>query len=221
MRGHDAQALHWFDTGLRDEPGWALLHEDRGRALLREDPATAREEFARAACGAPCTAEEGDALIRLGKPEAAVDRYVSAKAVSRVSDIALSLAAQGKYDAATALGNELVRRLRDNFLERADLASSYATLGQIHIEAATAAGAKPARVREHRREAIAAYSGASRLAPYNEGYLLSYAFAQAQWGDARAARLAFERLLAIHPHQRDAEAALARLGRGAAPAATP
>ncbi|HEV2878986.1 MAG TPA: hypothetical protein VGW96_05325, partial [Candidatus Eremiobacteraceae bacterium] len=61
------------------------------------------------------------------------------------------------------------------------------------------------------------------LAPYNEGYLLSYAFAQLQWGDADAARRAFERLLQLHPHQSDAESALAHLagGQRATPSAFP
>jgi tetratricopeptide (TPR) repeat protein len=218
LRGHDARALRWFDAGLRYEPSWALLHEDRGRALLERDPAAALAEFERAACGAPCIAEEGDALARLGRPEAAVDRYVSAKAVARVSDIALSLAARGRYDEAMALEHELIRRLGDGFVERADLASSYWTLGRIQTAAAQVT---PVRASAYRENAIAAYAAASRLAPYNEGYLLSYAFAQAQWGDANAARSAFERMLAIHPHQNDAEAALARLGKGAPKAGAP
>jgi tetratricopeptide (TPR) repeat protein len=218
LRGHDARALQWFDAGLRYEPSWALLHEDRGRALLASDPAAALAEFERAACGAPCTAEEGDALVRLGRPEAAVERFVNAKAVGRVSDIALSLSARGRYDEAMALEHELIRRLGDGFVDRADVASSYWTLGKIQ---ASAAEAMPPRARSYRVGAIAAYGAATRLAPYNEGYLLSYGFAQAQWGDADAARSAFERMLAIHPHQSDAEAALARLGKGEPNAGAP
>ncbi len=178
-------------------------------------------EFRRAACGAPCLAEEGDALVRLGDPEAAVDRYVSAKAVARISDIALSLAGRGRYDDALALERELIRRLGDGFVDRADLASSYWTVGKIHTTAAGAGRISDSQERAHHAAAIAAYGEASRLAPYNEGFLLSYAFAQAQWGDAHAARAAFERLLAIHPHQGDAEAALARLNTGQAPAGSP
>jgi tetratricopeptide (TPR) repeat protein len=211
LRGERAPALAWFDWALTREPNWAFLHEDRGRALLDSDPRDALREFDRAACGAPCLAEAGDALARLGKPDEAIDRYISAKAVSRVSDIALSLADRGEYDAAAALVSELIRRLRDNFLERADLASAYATLGKVDLAAATA---QPEKARSLRRTAIAAYTSASRLAPYNEGYLLSYAFAQMQWGDADAARHAFERLLQLHPHQSDAESALAHLADG-------
>jgi tetratricopeptide (TPR) repeat protein len=220
LRGERADALAWFDRALVLEPHWSLLHEDRGRALLESDPSAALREFDRAACGAPCLAEAGDALARLGKPDEAIDRYIGAKAVSRVSDIALSLAERGEYDAAAALVSDLIRRLRDNFLERADLASAYATLGKVELGAATA---QPKKARELRRVAIAAYASASRLAPYNEGYLLSYAFAQMQWGDADAARHAFERLLQLHPHQSDAESALAHLagGQKATPPASP
>jgi tetratricopeptide (TPR) repeat protein len=218
LRGDAAAALPWFDAGLRYEPGWALLHEDRGRAMLESDPAVALAEFERADCGAPCIAQEGDALVRLGKPEAAVDHYVSAKAVARVSDIALALAQRGRYAPAMALERELIRRLGTSFVDRADLASSYWTLGKIQTSAASSINAQEGA---RHADAIAAYAAASRLAPYNEGYLLSYAFAQAQWGDAHAARSAFERLLAIHPHQSDAEAALARLGKDEPQAGTP
>jgi len=219
LRGNDAGALEHFDRALRLEPGWALLHEDRGRALLARDPAQALLEFDRADCGAPCSAEAGDALVRLGKPREAVGRYIDAKAVSKVSDIALSLARQGRYDDATALVRALIGRLHDDFLERADLASSYATLGAIDIQAASA---ETAHARDRRAQAIAEFAAASRLAPFNEGYLLSYGFAQAQWGDSDAARRAFERVLEIHPHQADAEAALADMGaRGPTPQPAP
>ncbi|HEV2037695.1 MAG TPA: hypothetical protein VGQ96_03725 [Candidatus Eremiobacteraceae bacterium] len=208
LRGNVAQAADWFAWALRLEPGWALLHEDLGRALLPSDPKRALAEFDRAGCGAPCSAEAGDALVRMGKPTLAIDRYMSAKAVGRVSDIALSLAQRGDYTAASALIAALISRLRDKFLERAELASSYATLGKIQV---LAAASRPAQARQHWRAVIAAYASASQLAPYNEGYLLSYAFAQMQWGDAAAARRAFQRVLELHPHQADAETALARL----------
>ena len=208
LRGNTSRALGWFDWSLELEPKWALLHEDRGRALLESDPKTALTEFDRASCGAPCVAEAGDALVRLGQPQLAVDRYMQAKAVGRVSDIAHELAQRGDFDAARELVTDLISRLHDDFLERADLASAYATLGEIDDEAAYV---QPAMSRSRRAEAIAAYASASRLAPYNEGYLLSYAFSEMQWGSAASARSAFERVLELHPHQVDAETALARL----------
>ena len=165
-----------------------------------------------------CDAEAGDALVRLGKPREAIDRYIAARAVSRVSRIALDLARAGRYDAAAELERDLIARLPDNFLERADLASSHAALGAIQV---AAAAAQPSHARELRAQAIDEYATASRLAPLNEGFLLSYAFAQMQWGDAQAARRGFERLLEIHPHQTDAQAALAKLAQPDAQMATP
>jgi tetratricopeptide (TPR) repeat protein len=208
LRGDQERAQAYFEWALRLEPTWALLHEDLGRALLQTNPQDALREFDIAACGAACTAEAGDALVHLGRLDEAIDRYISAKAVSRVSEIALSLAQRGEYERATELTLALIGKLHDKFLERADLASAYATLGKIDLDAAAA---NPARARELRRAAIAAYASASRLASFNEGYMLSYAFAQMQYGDAAAARRAFERVLELHPHQRDAEAALAHL----------
>ena len=218
LRGERARAQAYFEWALRLEPGWALLHEDLGRVLLPTDPEAALREFDTALCGAPCTAEAGDALLHMGRLHEAIDRYVAAKAASRVSDIALSLARRGEYDRATALTLALIAKLRDKFLERADLASAYATLGKIDLDAAAA---KPARARELRRAAIAAYASASHLASFNEGYLLSYAFAQMQWGDAEAARRSFERVLELHPHQSNAEAALAHLARNNGPKVMP
>ena len=211
LRGDRARAQTEFAWALTLEPTWAVLHEDLGRALLQTDPQRALHEFDLAACGAPCAAEAGDALVRLGRLNDAIDRYISAKAVSRVSEIAFTLAQRGEFDRAMALVEALIGKLRDKFLERAELASAYATLGKIKLDAAEA---QPARAKELRREAIAAFASASRLASYNEGYLLSYAYAQMQWGDADAARLTFERVLELHPHQRDAEAALAQFDRG-------
>jgi len=208
LRGDRGCAQASFEWALKLEPRWALLHEDLGRALLQTDPPRALREFDLAACGAACTAEAGDALARMGRLDEAIDRYITAKAVTRVSDIALSLSQRGQYKRATALVETLIGKLRDKFLERADLASAYATLGKIELEEALA---NPAQARELRHAAIAGYASAARLAPFNEGYLLSYAFAQMQFGDADAARSAFERVLKLHPHQSDAEAALARL----------
>jgi len=108
-----------------------------------------------------------------------------------------------------ALEQALTQRLGDDILLRADLAATYAKIGDLSIGAALAT---PARAAEYRISAIAAYDRASGLAPFNEGYLLSYANAQASWGDKRAARAAFHRVLALHPHQADAERALAALG---------
>jgi len=218
LRGQRTRAQAFFEWALKLEPTWALLHEDLGRALLQTDARGALREFDLAACGAACTAEAGDALVRMGCLDEGIDRYITAKAVSRVSDIALSLSQRGEYNRATALVEALIAKLRDKFLERADLASAYATLGRIKLDAARA---NPAQAREIRRTAIAAYESASRLAPFNEGYLLSYAFAQMQWGDADAAQRAFERVLELHPHQSDAEAALARIARNDGLKATP
>ncbi len=218
LRGDRTRAQASFERALRLEPGWALLHEDLGRALLLTNPQRALREFDLASCGAACTAEAGDALVRMGRLDEAIDHYITAKAVSRVSEIALVLSQRGEYNRAAALVEALIGKLRDKFLERADLARAYATLGKIELDAALG---KPAQARELRRAAIAAYASASRLASFNEGYLLSYAFAQMQWGDADAARRAFERVLELHPHQSDAEAALARLARNGGPNVMP
>ena len=219
LRGDVPGALGSFDGGLRREPGWSVLHEDRGRALLATDPGAALAEFDRAACGPACLAESGDAFVRLGRLDEAVDRYIAAKAVSRVDDLAVADARQGRYDEATTLEGALIARLHDDFLERADLAAAYATLGAIRLDAATAA--RPQDARSLRNAAIAAFGSASQLAPFNEGYLLSYAFSQMRWGDKAVARRAFERVLQLHPHQADAQAALPGLGAGPAPTPAP
>jgi tetratricopeptide (TPR) repeat protein len=147
-------------------------------------------------------------LVRLGRLDEAIDRYIRARATTRVSGIALELAQEGRYDAAMALVRDFIGRLHQGFLERADMASAYATLGSIQLEAAAS---RPSAARALRTQAINSYAQASNLAPLNEGYLLSYAFAQMRWGDAAGARRAFDRLLEIHPHQPDAEAALSQL----------
>lgn len=210
FKGHPQEALALFDRGLRYEPRWGTLHEDRGRALLERDPAAALLEFGRAGCGQPCIAEEGDALVRLGNTDAAIDRYIAAKAVGRIAEQASEIAAHGKYEEAIALERALIARLHDSFLERAQLASAYATLGNIEIKAAQAQRSYADR---YHRESIHAFATASDLAPFNEGYLLSLAFSQAQWGNPDSARRAFGLVLALHPHQADAEAALAKLGK--------
>jgi len=197
-----------FVYGLSLEPRWALLHEDLGRAVLDSDPAAALREFRIAACGSPCTAEEGDALLRLGRTNEAISSYIAAKAVARLGQRAQDLANSGRDGEAIALEQALISRLHDSFLERAELASAYATLGNLQIQAGWK---KPAQAPALRRNAIGALQQAATLAPYNERYLLLYAFAQLQWGDRAAARTTFERILRLHPHQRDAEAALAEL----------
>lgn len=213
FKGNAAAATSWFAYGLRREPGWHLLHEDMGRALLDSNPTAALREFRLAACGAACSAEEGDALLRLGRQEEAIERYIAAKAVVRVAQRAQQLAAAGKDAQALALEHALIARLHDNFLERAELASAYATLGTLQLQAA---GKDAAHAAALRHEAIQALGRASALAPYNERFLLLYGFAQMQWGDRAEARGVFTRVLQLHPHQHDAQAALTQLS-GASP----
>jgi tetratricopeptide (TPR) repeat protein len=208
-RGDDVRALALFDRGLALAPGSRLLLEDRGRALLDRDPAAALRDFQSAACGPPCIAEMGDAQARLGNADAAVADYLDAKAAVRLAAAVDRIAAGGNYVEAIALEQALTQRLGDDILLRADLAATYAKIGELSVGAALAT---PARADEYRRAAIAAYDRASGLAPFNEGYLLSYATAQADWGDKRAAKAAFHRVLALHPHQAEAERALAALG---------
>ena len=208
-KGDDVRALALFERGLALRPGSRLLLEDRGRALLARDPAAALRDFQSAACGPPCIAEMGDAQARLGNADAAVADYLDAKAAVRLAAAVDRIAAAGDYDEALALERALIQRLGDDILLRADLAATYAKIGDLSLGAALKT---PARAAEYRRAAITAYDRASGLAPFNEGYLLSYATAQAAWGDKRSAKAAFHRVLALHPHQADAEAALAALG---------
>jgi len=204
-RGDDARARALFEKGLGLAPESRLLREDRGRALLDEDPGAALRDFTDAACGAPCVAEAGDAQARLGNMDAAVADYLDAKAANRLAATADGMAAAGKFDEAIALETALSQRLGDDILLRADLAASQARVGKF---AETAARANPARAAAYRARAIDAYARASALAPFNEGYLLSLGFAQMNWGDKRAARDTFAKVLARHPHQADAEQAL-------------
>jgi predicted Zn-dependent protease len=210
LEGHAAEALASFDAALRNEPSWSLLHEDRGRALLARAPAAALEEFRRAACGSPCLAEEGDALEGLGRTKEAVALYIAAKAVGKVNDAALRLAARKDYKDALDIESSLRERLTGDIVERSDLASVLAVMGKIDARAAAASPHEP-QAGAWGRAAIEAFARASQLAPLNEDYLLSYAFAQWKWGDKRAAAAGFERLLQIHPGQPEAVAALARL----------
>ncbi len=217
LSGDARAAAGWFERGLRLEPGWSMLHEDLGRALLSSDPAAAAREFRQAACGESCFAEEGDAEAALGHPDRALALYVRARAVSRVDDAAEKLARRGDFGAALRVEEALVRRLGGSFVDRAELAAAYAAIGDIEERKTYAAAAGPVR-RVAGKRALAAFEKASRLAPLNEGYLLAWGFAEMQWGSPGKARSIFERLLSLHPGQRDAVAALAQLGRqGMAP----
>lgn len=202
-RGDVPRALDWFERGLALEPEWTLLQEDRGRARLAlapPDAAGALEDFRRAACGAPCSAEAGDAELLLGKPQAAVADYLAARAVGRIAVAAEERAARNRFADAVALEQALIASLGDDPVYRADRASAFSTLGDVYVKMAQHASA------------IHAFAQASALAPLNEGYLLQYSFAQLQWGDRSAAIAGFRRLLVLHPHQPDAERALLRLG---------
>jgi tetratricopeptide (TPR) repeat protein len=214
-RGDAASAQTWFDRGISLYASQLLL-EDRGRARLDTDPAGALRDFQAAACGAACTAEAGDAQSRLGDADAAVADYLDAHAAGRLAAAVERIAQRGQYDEALRLERALATRLDGNLLERADLGAAFSTIGKLDVDAAKEAEreTKRARAAAYRRDAIASFGKATTLAPFNEGYLLSYAFSQMLWGDKREARSAFRRVLALHPHQSDAEQALARIGPG-------
>jgi tetratricopeptide (TPR) repeat protein len=209
-RGDGAAAGDWFARGLQFEPRWSVLLEDRGRTELQSDPVGALALFEAADCGSPCVASEGDAQIRLGHPQAAVDDFLSAHAVERVAQTAQSLADSGRYDEAIALEGALVARLGAGMLAQADVATAYDAIGKLDAEAAIA---MPRRARSYERDAIVSYRRASALAPYNEGYLLSLGFAELDWGRRQAAKNVFERVLDLHPHQADAERGIAAAGK--------
>lgn len=209
VKGDTPRAQSLFDRGLALVPDSHLLLEDRARAELDSDPATALRDFERAACGPPCVAGQGDAYARLGHPDEAVEAYLDAKAAHRLAAVVDVMASHGKYDEAIALEKALIQRLGDSIFLRADLAAAYSKVGML---AAAAGDANPSKAAAYHREAIAAFDRATALAPFNEGYLLSFAFAQMSWGDRHAAANAFRRVLALHPHQSDAEKALAQLG---------
>jgi tetratricopeptide (TPR) repeat protein len=208
-RGDRTSALAWFDRGLTFAPDSRVLLEDRGRARLDDDPAGALRDFSVADCGQPCVAERGDAEVRLGLAAAAVRDYLAAHAAERITTTVDGLAAQHHYDEALAIERALIKGL-DPLLDEADIAAAEAHVGDLDVKAAQAA---PSRSAEYRRDAIRAFAVAHRLAPLNEGYLLSLGYSQLQWGDRREARRAFERELELHPTQSDAERGLALLGK--------
>jgi len=207
-RGSNVQAVIWFQRGLSIEPASRLLREDLGRAVLVSDPTAALDDFSRADCGEPCLAERGDAEARLGRANAAVADYLAAKAATRLGDTVGRMADAGHFDAAIALEQALIDHL-DPLLEQADIAAADARVGALEV---TAAKSDPRDASRRHHAAIAAFAAANRLAPLNEGYLLSLGYAQMQWGDRKAARRAFERVLELHPTQADAESGLDRLG---------
>jgi tetratricopeptide (TPR) repeat protein len=209
VRGDRVTAAAYFTQGLRLEPGWHSLLEDHGRAVLDVEPAIALAEFRQADCGEPCLAEAGDAESILGRAQDAVSDYLAAHAVQRLASAVSGLAAARRYDEAIALERALAARLGNGMLAEADLATAYYTIGRLDEQAA-ARGTE--RRSEYRADAIRSYRRASQLAPFNEGYLLALGFAESEWGDRRAARAAFERVLDLHPHQSDAERGLLRLG---------
>ncbi|MBV8366455.1 MAG: hypothetical protein JO194_08125, partial [Candidatus Eremiobacteraeota bacterium] len=94
-KGDADGAVVLFDRGLRYAPHSRLLLEDRGRALLDSDPAMALQNFKAAACGAACTAEMGDAEVRLGDPASAVADYLQANAAVRLAAMEDSIASTG------------------------------------------------------------------------------------------------------------------------------
>jgi tetratricopeptide (TPR) repeat protein len=209
VRGDRASAAAYFTSGLRLEPDWHSLLEDHGRAVLETDPVVALAEFRQADCGEPCLAEAGDAESALGRPQDAVRDYLAAHAVERVAAAVSRLAAEHRYDEAIALERALAARLGSGMLVEADLATAYYTIGTLDEQAAAHDGSTRS---DYRADAIRSFRRASQLAPFNEGYLLALGFAQSAWGDRRAARAAFERVLDLHPHQSDAERGLAKLG---------
>lgn len=208
-RGDRANALAWFQRGLTSSPASRVLLEDRGRARLDEDPVGALADFTASDCGEPCVAERGDAEVRLGRAGDAVRDFLAAHAAGRISTTVDGLAAQHRYDEALAIERALIRGL-DPLLDQADIAAAEAQVGDLDVDAAKVDASRRAT---YRRDAIQSFAAASRLAPLNEGYLLSLGYSQMQWGDRRAARRAFERELELHPTQPDAERGLALLGK--------
>jgi len=207
-RGDAASAEALFAKGLTYEPAWHVLLEDHGRSVLERAPATALADFRAADCGAPCVAEAGDAESRLGRARAAVDDYLAAHAVDRVGSAAHALASAGRFADAIALERALAVRLDAGMLDQADLATAYFTIGRLDREAAARDARRASR---YEADAIASFDRASDLAPFNEEYLLSYGYAELQWGNRDAARSAFERVLDLHPHEFEAERGLAAL----------
>jgi len=211
MRGDRASAASDFVQGLRLEPDWRALLEDHGRAVLDAEPAVALSDFKSADCGEPCTAEAGDAESRLGHFDDAVNDYLAAHAVERVGGAVDRLAGQQRFDDAIALERALASRLGNGMLAQADVASADYIIGGLDNRAAKASRDR-AKAAAYHTDAIRSFKRASQLAPFNEGYLLSLGFAEAAWGDKREARVAFEKVLDLHPHESDAERGLAELG---------
>jgi tetratricopeptide (TPR) repeat protein len=208
-RGDRASARAWFERGLELAPASRVLLEDRGRARLDDDPAGALADFIKADCGQPCIAERGDAEVRLGRAGAAVSDFLAAHAAGRISTTVAGLAARHRFTDALALARALITEL-DPVLDQADIAAAQAQVGNLDVQAAKFdAGRRSA----YRRDAIRAFGAANRLAPLNEGYLLSLGYSLLQWGDRREARRAFERELELHPTQPDAERGLTLLGK--------
>ena len=208
-RGDRAHALTWFERGLRYAPDSRILLEDRGRARLGDDPAGALEDFTAADCGQPCVAERGDAEVRLGLAAAAVRDYLAAHAAERISATVAGLAARHRYEEALDIERALIKGL-DPLLDQADIAAAEAHVGDLDVKAAQHDRARSAA---YRRDAIVSFAAANKLAPLNEGYLLSLGYSQLQWGDKRQARRAFEHELELHPTQPDAIRGLALLGK--------
>lgn len=208
-RGDSGSALAWFERGLTYAPASRVLLEDRGRARLDDDPAGALTDFSAADCGQPCIAERGDAEVRLGLASAAVRDYLAAHAAERITTTVDGLAARHRFDEALAIERALIKGL-DPLLDQADIAAANAQVGDLDVKAAKSDGTRSAA---YRRDAIREFAAAHRLAPLNEGYLLSLGYSELQWGDRREARRAFERELELHPTQADAERGLALLGK--------
>lgn len=208
-RDDRVSARAWFERGLELAPTSRVLLEDRGRARLDDDPAGALADFSKADCGQPCIAERGDAEVRLGLASAAVGDFLAAHAAGRISMTVAGLAARHRYADALMLERALINGL-DPLLDQADIAAAQAQVGELDVSAAEH---DAARRTAYRRDAIRAFAAANRLAPLNEGYLLSLGYSELQWGDRREARRAFERELELHPTQRDAERGLALLGK--------
>ena len=209
VRGDKSSAAAYFSRGLQLEPGWHVLLEDHGRAVLESDPALALSEFQQADCGEPCQAEAGDAESRLGKPQDAVNDYLGAHAVERLGAAVDVLARERRYDEAIALERALRASLGTGMTAEADVASADYTIGLLDEMAARES---PAHAAPYRADAIRSFRAASALAPFNEGFLLSLGYAELAWGSKRAARAAFDRVLDLHPHQADAERGMAQLG---------
>lgn len=211
LRSDRTTAAEDFTRGLELEPSWHALREDHGRAILDTDPAIALADFEAADCGEPCVAEAGDAEFRLGHFDEAVNDYLSADAVERVGTAVDRLAGGRRFDDAISLERALAAHLGTGMLAQADVGSAENVIGGLDERAAKSTH-DTAKANAYHADAIRSFRRASQLAPFNEGYLLSLGFAEAQWGDRFDARDAFERVLDLHPHESDAERGLKELG---------